>query len=146
MGCGSPTIGLLGAEISSGEQNAIDGGAVAMVEAAEDWYTAYGQAGWRLSWREPFLTSRRLQAETAIGPPFIVAHVFAQQPLGLAFVPHEQVVEAVAPKHADYALAVRVGSRRSRWREKRLNTQTAHTTLKGGAIDAITIVQEEPWR
>jgi hypothetical protein len=50
----------LGAEISSGEQNTIDGGAVAMVQAAEDWCTAYGQAGRRLSWREPIAYPRHL--------------------------------------------------------------------------------------
>jgi hypothetical protein len=81
-----------------------------------------------------------------VRPPPIVARVFAQQTLGLAFVPNEQMIEAVAPKRADGALAVRVGSRRSRWREKLLNTKTGHTTLKGSAIDAIAIVHEEPWR
>jgi hypothetical protein len=63
-----------------------------MVQAAEDRCSAYGQARRRLRWWEPFLTSRRLQAETAMGPPFIVAGVFAQQPLGLAVVPDEQVI------------------------------------------------------
>jgi hypothetical protein len=40
----------------------------------------------------------------------------------LAVVPDEQVIEAVAPKRADDAFAVRVGSRLSRLREELSNT------------------------
>jgi hypothetical protein len=64
----------------------------------------------------------------------------------VAFVPNEQVIEAVPPKRADDTLAERVGSRRSRWCEKLLDSQTAHPTLISCAIDAVAIVQEEPWR
>jgi hypothetical protein len=87
------------AEISSGEQNTIDGDAVVMVHATEDRWTAYGQAGRWLRWPELFPASRRLQAETAMGPPFIVVRVFAQQPLGLAFVPHEQMIDQAQRQH-----------------------------------------------
>ena len=63
-----------------------------MVQAAEDRCSAYEQAWGRVRWREPSLTSRRLQAETAMGPPFIAARVVAQQPLGLAVVRDKQVI------------------------------------------------------
>jgi hypothetical protein len=117
-----------------------------MVEASENWCSMHRRERRRLRRREPSLTSGRLQAETTMGSPVVVMRVLAQQSLSLAVVPDEQVVEALAPKRADDALAVRVGSRRSRWRKELSNTEAAHTTSKRGAIHAIPIVQEETWR
>jgi hypothetical protein len=68
----------------------------------------------RLRWWEPSLTGRRLQAEAAMGPSVVVMRELVQQSLSLAVVPDEQVIEAFAPKCAGDALAVGVGSRRSR--------------------------------
>ena len=87
---GSGGEDLLGAEISSSERRAIDHDAVAMVQAAENRCSGYEQAQRRLRWRQPFLTSGRLQTETAMGPPVVVMRVLAQQPLGLMVVPDEQ--------------------------------------------------------
>jgi hypothetical protein len=101
-----------------------------MVQAAENRCSLYAQAQRRLRWRETFLTRGRLQVETAMGPPVVVMRVLAQQSLSLAVVPDEQVIEAVAPKRADDAFAVRVGSRRSRWRKELWNTEAADTTRK----------------
>jgi hypothetical protein len=112
IAAGRPQQQLLGAEISSSERMAIDAGAVAMVQAAEYRCSVYGEARRRLRWREPFLTGGRLQAETAVRPPVVVMRVLAQQSLSLAVVPDEQVIEAVASKRADEALAVRERSSR----------------------------------
>jgi hypothetical protein len=53
---------LSGAETSSSKRRSNSSRAVAMVQATEKRYSMHGGAGRGLRWREPFLTSRRLQA------------------------------------------------------------------------------------
>ena len=72
--------------------------------------------------------------------------ILAQLSLSLAVVPDQQVIEALAPKRADHALTVRVGSRCSRWRKELSNTEAADTAVKRRALHAIPIVQEQAWR
>src|SRR5437879_2471854 len=46
-------------------------------------------------------------------PPVVVAHILAQQSLGLALVPDEYVIETVAPDGADDSLAMGIRRRRT---------------------------------
>jgi hypothetical protein len=80
-----------------------------------------------------------------MGSPGVVARVLAQQSFGVAIIPDEQVIEAIASKRADDALTIGIGSRSSRRREELLNAKPGDTISKRHAVDAVAIMQKEAW-
>jgi hypothetical protein len=138
--------GLRGAEISSRDATAIQRNSILVMEAAEDRYSAYQRGRRRLWWRQPEPTRGWLHAQTAMGTSMVVAHVFAEQSLGLAIVPDEHMIQAIAPQCTHDALAMRVRLRRARRCNEFADTEAAYALLKVLTVDAVAIVQQKARR
>ena len=116
---------------------------ILMMEATED--RASDHLGARNGCRraEPVAACRRLKAQTAVGAARVVAEVGVEDPQGMALVPEEHVVEALATEGADQALADGIGARSTRRRDEPPRLAGADAFLEVGAVDGVAVVNEE---
>jgi hypothetical protein len=114
-----------------------------MMETAED-----GDSG---DWSS-ILRTRRGQVSGAVGglhpkatmgPAMIVGQVVAENALGMLLVPDDDVVEAVPAQGTDHPLAERIGRWRAGWGGEESGAQSSDAVVKVGAIDRVSVVDEE---
>src|SRR5215470_14950591 len=79
-------------------------------------------------------------------PVVEIADIFGQDPLQMALIEDEHVIQAVASHGPDPALGYGIGSRRSEWCANLGNTNIAHPTMECGAVTAVAIMNEKSWR
>src|SRR4029450_7562591 len=79
-------------------------------------------------------------------PVVIVGEVLLEVTAERAFVPHDDVVEALAPQGADHALHERILPGRTRRRQHFVDAHGPRDTLKGRAVDPIAVADEESGR
>src|SRR5262249_56477683 len=94
------------------------------------------------------LSVRRAPVVLAIdaGAPVVeIADIFGQDPLQMALIEDEHVIQAVASHGPDPALGYGIGSRRSEWCANLGNTNIAHPTMECGAVTAVSIMNEKSW-
>jgi hypothetical protein len=84
-----------------------------------------------------------LHPKGAMGPAMIVGQVFAENALGMLLIPDDDVVEAVPAQGTDHPLAERIGRWRPRWCGEESGAQSSDAVVKGGAIDRVSVVDEE---
>jgi hypothetical protein len=64
----------------------------------------------------------------------------------MALIEDEHVVQALSSDRSHPALGDGVGSRRSEWRANLGNTNIADPTIECGAVTAVAVMNEKPWR
>src|SRR5262245_5098875 len=74
------------------------------------------------------------------------ADILCQDPLQMAVIEDEQVIQAVASHGPDPTLCNGVGSRRSEWRANLGNTNSAHPTIECGTITAVAVMNKKSGR
>jgi hypothetical protein len=72
-----------------------------------------------------------------------MGYVVEENPLGVVLVLDDDVVEAVAAEGADHPLAERVGLWRARRLGEESGAESADAAAKVGAVDRVTVVDEE---
>src|SRR5262249_45032303 len=86
-------------------------------------------------------------SERSMRAPVVeIADIFGQDPLQMALIEDEHVIQAVASHGPDPALGYGIGSRRSEWCANLGNTNIAHPTMEWGAETAVAIMNEKSWR
>src|SRR5215831_14056921 len=79
-------------------------------------------------------------------PVVEIADTLGQDPLQMALIEDENMVQALGPDGSHPALGYGVGSRRSEWRANLGNTNIAHPTMECGAVTAVAVMNEKSWR
>ena len=79
-------------------------------------------------------------------PAVGIGDILGQDPLQIALVKYENMVQALGPDRSDPALRDCVCSRRSEWRANLGNTKIAHPTIECGTITAVAVMNEETSR
>jgi hypothetical protein len=78
-------------------------------------------------------------------PVVEIADIF-QDPLQMALIEDEHVVQALGSDGSHPAFGDGVGSRRSEWRANLGNTNIAHPTMECGTVTTVAVMDEKPWR
>src|SRR5215472_6216352 len=89
---------------------------------------------------------RPLSQRSMRAPVVEIADILGQDPLQMALIEDEHVIQAVASHGPDPALCYGVGSRRSEWCANLGNTNIAHPTIECGTITAVAVMNEKSWR
>src|SRR5262245_12934465 len=79
-------------------------------------------------------------------PAVGIGDILGQDPLQIALIKYENMVQALGPDRSDPALRDCVCSRRSEWRANLGNTKIAHPTIECGTITAVAVMNEETSR
>jgi len=79
-------------------------------------------------------------------PVVEVADILGQDPLQMALIEYENVVQALGPDRSHPALGDGVGSRRSERCAYLGDTNITHPTIEGGAVAAVAVMNEKTWR
>jgi len=119
---------------------------ITMVEAAEDRGRSQ-LTGCRWSCRrQPVRACGRLGMQAAMWSAVVVAEVFAQDALSVAFAEDQNVVEAVATERPHETLAYCVPQRCSGRRGKAFHPEATEPPPEARVIDAVAVVQQIAWR
>src|SRR5215510_2578108 len=89
---------------------------------------------------------RPLSQRSMRAPVVEIADILGQDPLQMALIKYENMVQALAPDRSHPALGYGVGSRRSEWRANLGNTKIAHPMIECGTITAVAVTNEKSWR
>src|SRR5262249_34351441 len=89
---------------------------------------------------------RPLSQRSMRAPVVEIADILGQDPLQMALIEDEHVIQAVASHEPDPALWYGVGSGRSEWCANLGNTNIAHPTIECGTITAVAVMNEKSWR
>ena len=82
-----------------------------------------------------------------MGAPVVeIADILGQDPLQMALIEDEHVVQALGSDGPHPALGYGIGSRRSEWRANLGNTNIAHPTIECGAVTTVAVMNEKSWR
>jgi len=111
-----------------------------MMQTTQVWDLDDGAAGRRLHcpWDGSILVQRKVRS-----PLVVILDVASQVAVQRAFVPHDDVVEALAAHGANHAFNERILPGRPRRRQHILDTQRLRGTPKIGSIDRVAIPYNE---
>src|SRR3989442_9028852 len=113
------------------------------MQTADVWDCDDPAAGWWLG--SPGDGSILVQRE--VSPPLVIVNEVALQVAAQrAFVPHDDVIEALASEGADHAFHERILPGRTRGREHLFDAQMLNSTPRTRSIDSITIPDDEARR
>jgi hypothetical protein len=117
-----------------------------VVKTAEDGRRDDAGIGRRAGWWQVKGAIWRLHPQPAMRPSVVVAQVLIEDALGMALVSNNHVIEAVSAERADHALCECVGLWSARWSQEGTCAQTANTTSEDGAVDRVSVMDQEARR
>src|SRR5262249_22206176 len=89
---------------------------------------------------------RPLSQRSMRAPVVEIADILGQDPLQMALIEDEHVVQALGSDGPHPALGDGIGSRRSERCANLGNTNIAHPTIECGTITAVAVMNEKSWR